>query len=300
MSKHRTRWSDEEIATLRRLTLDGMSYAEIAQVLERTKASCSIKAFNLGITNPKWWSNEEITTLTRMASDGRSYAEIASVIGRTEAATTCMAAKLNIVHTTWWSDEEVANLRKLILDGRSYAAIAEVLKRTEASVNMKACKLNLRHPRVKRWTAAELAKAKRLYDAGNTVQQIARILQRTHTGVSSTMTAHGLLDTSRQGGGRRKSDPQVYVLRKRGLMLREILLVLGRDDSENSRKALRMWLEAYCARLGVDVPPASTPRKKPDMALVEAVRTEIASLTGSTSKYEGSIRNEGARRRTAA
>lgn len=203
-------------------------------------------------------------------------------------------------HRTRWSDEEIATLRRLTLDGLSYAQIGEQLGRTVHAVNIMAYKLNLSHPRVKVWTAAELAQAKRLYAAGNTVQEIARILRRTPTGVSSTMTSYGLLDTSRQGCGKRKSDPQVYVLRKRGLMLREILMVLGRDDSERSRKALRMWLDAYCARLGVDVPPASTPRKKPDLVLVEAVRAEIASLTGSTSLWEWSQRNEGRRAKGAA
>jgi DNA-binding CsgD family transcriptional regulator len=190
-------------------------------------------------------------------------------------------------HRTRWSEAEIATLRRMTLDGRSYAEIADALGRTDHAVNIMAYKLNVRHPKIKTWTAAELAKAKRLYDAGNTVQEIARILQRTATGVSSTMTDHGLLDRSRQGCGKRKSDPQVYVLKRRGLMLREILLVLGRDDSERSRKALRGWLEAYCARLGVEVPPASTPRKKPDMALVAAVRAEIASLTGGMSKFLG-------------
>jgi DNA-binding CsgD family transcriptional regulator len=203
-------------------------------------------------------------------------------------------------HRTRWSEAEIAMLRRMTLDGRAYAEIAAELGRTDHAVNIMAYKLNLRHPRIKVWTAAELAKAKRLYDAGNTVQEIARILQRTPTGVSSTMTAHGLLDTSRQGCGKRKNDTQVYVLKRRGLMLREILLVLGRDDSERSRKALRGWLEAYCARLGVEVPPASTPRKKPDMQLVEQIRAEIASLTGSMGKYTTSMANQGRPARGAA
>ena len=203
-------------------------------------------------------------------------------------------------HRTRWSEAEDEVLRSLTREGMTYAQIGERIGRTEHGVNVRAYKLNLSHPRVRVWTAAELATAKRLYTAGNTVQEIARILRRTPTGVSATMTSHRMLDTSRQGCGRRKSDPQVYVLRKRGLMLREILMVLGRDDSPNARKALRLWLEAYCARLGVEVPPASTPRKKPDMALVEAVRAEIASLTGSTSLWEWSQRNEGRRGRGAA
>jgi DNA-binding CsgD family transcriptional regulator len=203
-------------------------------------------------------------------------------------------------HRTRWTDEEKDTLRSLTREGHTYARIAEMLGRTEHAVNVMAYHLDLRHPRVKVWTAAELATATRLYRAGNTVQEIARILKRTHTGVSSTLTAHGLLDTSRQGCGRRKSDPQVYVLRKRGLMLREILLVLGRDDSPNARKALRLWLEAYCSRLGVEVPPASTPRKKPDLVLVETVRAEIASLTGSMSKYTTSMANNGRPARGAA
>jgi DNA-binding CsgD family transcriptional regulator len=185
-------------------------------------------------------------------------------------------------------------------EGHTYARIAEMLGRTEHAVNIMACHLDLRHPRIKRWTAAELATAIRLYRAGNTVQEIGRILKRTHTGVSSTLTSHGVLDTSRQGCGKRKNDTQVYVLRRRGLMIREILLVLGRDDSEGARRATRMWLEAYCARLGVDVPPASTPRKKPDMALVEQIRAEIASLTGSMGKYVTSIANQGRPARGAA
>jgi hypothetical protein len=203
-------------------------------------------------------------------------------------------------HRTRWSEAEIATLRRMTLDGVSYAEIGQVLGRTDHAVNIQAYKLNLRHPRIKVWTSAELAKAKRLYDAGNTVQEIARILQRTATGVSSTMTAHGLLDTSRQGCGKRKNDTQVYVLKRRGLMLREILLVLGRDDSERSRKALRGWLEAYCTRLGVEVPSASTPRKKPDMQLVEVVRAEIASLTGSMGKYTTSMANQGRPARGAA
>jgi len=203
-------------------------------------------------------------------------------------------------HRTRWSEAEIATLRRMTLDGRAYAEIATELGRTDHAVNIMAYKLNLRHPRMKTWTAAELAKSKRLYDAGNTTQEIARILQRTPTGVQSMMTAHGLLDTSRRGCGKRKNDTQVYVLKRRGLMLREILLVLGRDDSERSRKALRGWLEAYCARLGVEVPPASTPRKKPDMQLVEAVRRELASLTGSMGKYTTSMANQGRPARGAA
>lgn len=196
-------------------------------------------------------------------------------------------------HRTRWSAEEKDTLRSLTREGHTYARIAEMLGRTEHAVNIMAYHLDLRHPRVKTWTAAELVTATRLYRAGNTVQEIGRILQRTHTGVSSTLTSYGVLDSRRQGCGKRKSDPQVYVLRKRGLMLREILLVLGRDDSPNARKALRLWLEAYCARLGVEVPPASTPRKKPDLVLVEAVRAEIASLTGSMGKYSTSMANNG-------
>ena len=203
-------------------------------------------------------------------------------------------------HGTKWSGAEDEMLRSLTREGLTYAQIGERIGRSEHGVNMRANRLDLSHPRVNVWTAAELAMASRLYRAGNTVQEIGRILRRTHTAVSSTLGVHGVLDTTRRGSGRRKSDPQVYVLRRRGLMLREILLVLGRDDSENARRALRMWLEAYCARLGVEVPPASTPRKKPDMALVEAVRAEIASLTGSTSMWEWSQRNEGRRGKGAA
>jgi hypothetical protein len=175
-----------------------------------------------------------------------------------------------------------------------------MLGRTEQAVNIMAYNLDLRHPRVKTWTAAELATATRLYRAGNTVQEIGRILQRTHTGVSSTLTSYGVLDSRRRGYGRLKSEPQIYVLRKRGLMLREILLVLERKDSPNARKALRLWLQAYCARLGVEVPPASTPRKKPDLVLVETVRAEIASLTGSMGKYNTSMANNGRPARGAA
>ncbi len=203
-------------------------------------------------------------------------------------------------HRTRWTDQEKDTLRSLTREGHTYARIAQMLGRTEHAINIMAYHLDLKHPRIKVWTAAELARAKRLYDAGNTTQEIARILQRTPTGVQSMMTAHGLLDTSRRGCGKRKNDTQVYVLRRRGLMIREILLVLGRDDSEGARKATRMWLEAYCARLGVEVPPASTPRKKPDMALVESVRAEIASLTGSMGKYTTSMANQGRPARGAA
>lgn len=203
-------------------------------------------------------------------------------------------------HRTRWSDEEIATLRRLTLEGLTYAQIGQAMGRTEHAVNVKAYHLQLSHPRVRVWTSAELTTAKRLYAAGNTVQDIGRILRRTPTGVSSTLTSHGVLDAGRRGYGRLKSEPQIYVLRRRGLMLREILLVLGRDDSENARKALRMWLEAYCARLGVEVPPASTPRKKPDLQLVETVRAEIASLTGSASLWEWSQRNEGRRAKGAA
>ena len=76
--------------------------------------------------------------------------------------------------------------------------------------------------------------------------------------------------------------------------------MLGRDDSENARKALRLWLQAYCARLGVEVPPASTPRKKPDLVLVESIQRELASLTGSMSKYTTSMSNNGRPARGAA
>jgi DNA-binding CsgD family transcriptional regulator len=203
-------------------------------------------------------------------------------------------------HRTRWTDEEKDTLRILTREGHTYARIAEMLGRTEHAINIMAYHLDLRHPRVKTWTAAELATATRLYRAGNTVQEIGRILQRTHTGVSSTLTSYGVLDSRRRGYGRLKSEPQIYVLRKRGLMLREILLVLGRDDSPNARKALRLWLQAYCDRLGVEVPPASTPRKKVDMQLVEAVRAEIASLTGSMGKYTTSMANNGRPARGAA
>ena len=203
-------------------------------------------------------------------------------------------------HRTRWSDEEIATLRRLTLDGLTYAQIGQALDRTEASVNVKAWKLDLSHPRVKVWTARELFTATRLYRSGNTVQEIARILRRTPTGVSSTLTSHGVLNAGRRGYGRLKSEPQIYVLRRRGLMYREILMVLGRNDSVSARKALHSWLTSYCARLGVEVPPASTPRKKPDLVLVESVRAEIASLTGSASLWEWSQRNEGRRAKGAA
>ena len=203
-------------------------------------------------------------------------------------------------HRTRWTDEEKDTLRSLTREGHTYARIAEMLGRTEHAVNIMAYHLDLKHPRVKVWTAAELATAIRLYRAGNTVQEIGRILKRTPTGVSSTLTFYGVLDSRRRGYGRLKSEPQIYVLRKRGLMLREILMVLGRDDSPNARKALRLWLEAYCARLGVEVPPASTPRKKPDLVLVESIQRELASLTGSMGKYTTSMANNGRPARGAA
>lgn len=203
-------------------------------------------------------------------------------------------------HRTRWADDEIATLRRLTLDGLTYAQIGQALGRTKQAVNVKAYYLHLSHPRVKVWTAAELFTATRLYRSGNTVQEIARILRRTPTGVSSTLTSHGVLDAGRRGYGRLKSEPQIYVLRRRGLMYREILMVLGRNDSVSARKALHSWLTSYCARLGVEVPPASTPRRKPDLQLVEAVRVEIASLTGSTSLWEWSQRNEGRRGKGAA
>jgi DNA-binding CsgD family transcriptional regulator len=203
-------------------------------------------------------------------------------------------------HRTRWTDEEKDTLRSLTREGHTYARIAEMIGRTEHAVNIMAYHLDLKHPRVKVWTAAELATAARLYHAGNTVHEIARILKRTPTGVSSTLTSYGVLDSRRRGYGRLKSEPQIYVLRKRGLMYREILLVLGREDSVSARKALHSWLTSYCARLGVEVPPASTPRKKPDLVLVESVQLEIASLTGSMGKYVTSMANQGRPARGAA
>ena len=203
-------------------------------------------------------------------------------------------------HRTRWTDEEKDTLRSLTREGHTYARIAEMIGRTEHAINIMAYHLDLMHPRVKVWTAAELATATRLYHAGNTVHEIARILKRTPTGVSSTLTSYGVLDSRRRGYGRLKSEPQIYVLRKRGLMYREILLVLGREDNVSARKALHSWLTSYCARLGVAVPPASTSRKKPDLVLVESIQRELASLTGSMGKYTTSMANNGRPARGAA
>jgi hypothetical protein len=50
----------------------------------------------------------------------------------------------------------------------------------------------------------------------------------------------------------------------------------------------------------VEVPPASTPRKKPDLVLVESIQRELASLTGSMGKYTTSMANNGRPARGAA
>jgi DNA-binding CsgD family transcriptional regulator len=80
-------WTAEEVARLRALAAQGLSYPEIASRLGRSVHSVRIKARQLDIRrrSRKWWTEEEEERLRELLKK-HSLSEIARLLGRTKSS----------------------------------------------------------------------------------------------------------------------------------------------------------------------------------------------------------------------
>lgn len=183
-----------------------------------------------------------------------------------------------------WPVEDDERLRRMCLDGMRQADMARELGRTRAAVNAACIRLGITTGRTTAWTTRERETAARLYRAGETCTSIARTLNRREGQVRSQLGRMGVLEDHRRKVSRLKSDTDAYVLRLRGLTWREILLVLDRPDTVSARSAMRQWMEHYCRRLEVPVPPVpSHKRVRPEVVAQEKARR--AACTGGQAAY---------------
>lgn len=100
-------WSDKEIATLRRLWMEGKSASEIGRTLQRTKSSVIGKVHRLRESprpspiaseeNGKLWTDAHKDILTQMAKAGKRLKIIAAEVGRTEASVASKMRDMGLV-----------------------------------------------------------------------------------------------------------------------------------------------------------------------------------------------------------
>ena len=82
MSTKRSRWTDEQIATLRRLH-GTKPLREIAVVVGKPIGSVTTKVMRLGLAKVKPpWTKHEATTLREMIESGKTSEDVAAALGR--------------------------------------------------------------------------------------------------------------------------------------------------------------------------------------------------------------------------
>lgn len=81
-------WSEDDLDTLKTLTIEGVSWSDIAAVLGRTKQAVETRAGHLGLLRGQAaaWSVGEARTLEDMCTRGASWREISKACGRTVKA----------------------------------------------------------------------------------------------------------------------------------------------------------------------------------------------------------------------
>lgn len=175
-----------------------------------------------------------------------------------------------------WTDEEDTLLRQWSREGVPVQTMADRLGRTFRGTAQRRERLGCTSPKQRHWSSVEIARARRMYDAGDSPVCIAEALHRTPASVRKQLGRYGGLDFARKGIARRRSDTRVYDLRRRGLTFREILRVLRGDewDTPHHARTLAVWFRRYCER-ALLVPPDVCPRRKLDLARVEAERERL-------------------------
>lgn len=177
-------------------------------------------------------------------------------------------------HRRRWTEEEDEQLRALSRAGMTVAQIAEHVGRTFRATAQRLERTGVKSQKQRSWSSYELRRARMLYDTGYSAQEIGVELQRTTGSVRRALDRHGGLDYARKGSGHRKSAAMVYDLKRRGLTFREIIHVLGWDNTDTRRRALSAWLRRYCARAMLKLPTGPS-RRTFDPARVEAERQRL-------------------------
>lgn len=175
-----------------------------------------------------------------------------------------------------WTDDEDALLRQWSREGVPVQAMADRLGRTFRGTAQRRERLALKSPKQRHWSSVELARARRMYDGGVSPGRIAEVLHRTQSSVRRQLGRHGGLDYARKGIANRRDDTRVYDLRRRGLIFREIVLVLRGEQRNMAHHArsLATWFRRYLERCRLPEPEV-TRRRKVDHALVEAERQRL-------------------------
>lgn len=184
---------------------------------------------------------------------------------------------------TWrrWTAEEDALLRQWSREGVTVPVMAERLGRTFRSTAIRRDRLGLTSPKQRHWSSVELARARRMYDGGVSPARIAEALHRSQASVRKALHRHGGLELARKGIARRRDDTRVYDLRRRGLIFREILLVLRGAgwDTDHHVRTLATWFRRYLERCRLPAPVVRQ-RRRVDHARVEAERQRLGLSTG--------------------
>lgn len=101
-----TGWTDEKVATLRRLHDEGFSFSHIAASVRMTRNACIGKAARLGLKKPNYqpmrklpkskhrfgWDGETIEAVRVLAREGLSQRQIADEMGRRYPDRACLTA----------------------------------------------------------------------------------------------------------------------------------------------------------------------------------------------------------------
>lgn len=183
-----------------------------------------------------------------------------------------------------WTAEEDALLRQWSREGVPVQAMAERLGRTFRGTAQRRERIGCTSPKQRHWSSVEIARARRMYDGGVSPTRIAEALHRTPASVRKQLGRHGGLDYARKGIARRRDDTRVYDLRRRGLIFREILLVLrGPEwDTDHHVRTLATWFRRYLERVRLPTPEVPQ-RRRVDPARVEAERQRLGLTVRSAA-----------------
>lgn len=143
-------WTKEEEEFLR-VNYKTMAHEEMAEKLDRTKNSITVRCMRLGLIGPKLW-NEEAENFLRENYLTMPYEEIASILGRSKKAIREKCKSLKFYRASPWTKEQDNFLRANYLILR-FKEIGKQINRSESAVSSR-CKL-LGIASIKRWTKEE-------------------------------------------------------------------------------------------------------------------------------------------------
>lgn len=137
------RWTEDEMATARRMASEGHGFPAIAEALGRTRKSVQSWAHANDVSTGKGqrWTAREAARARALYEAGNTCADVARILGRTEGSVTHRLWKDDVTKRSrsgWWRTDMHATRYALAREGLTADEVIAVLGLKCASVSLRS------------------------------------------------------------------------------------------------------------------------------------------------------------------